>query len=140
MARRQSTSKTRARRNRVLGSPLGRSDSSSGVLEPLGRAALRADGAGGGSLRFASIEQTIEAERGRLAQAESVLGCLRAALLYANENNQSDPDFAGAAGIALKLIQEAADLLDSARIRPLVDGGRKSPSTSRINKHETPRK
>jgi hypothetical protein len=86
--------------------------------------------------RFHPLERILEGERGRLADAQSVLACLHVALLHADERRvRSDPDYAGAAAIALDLIKETAERLDAAVVRPLLskasDRGSRRSSTPR---------
>lgn len=106
MARRESTSAARPRRNR---------------MDAHNRA------------RKSAFEQAVELERAHLSQAESVLVCLHAALLYSDQNDRRDPDFAGAAGLALSLVRKAADSIDSARLQKLAlrEGGSGSRASSR---------
>jgi hypothetical protein len=67
------------------------------------------------------LERMLEGERGRLADAQSVLGCLHVALLHADESRiRTDPDYASAAAIALALIKQTAERLDAAIVRPLL--------------------
>lgn len=120
MAERQSTTRGRIGRNRLK------------VVAP--RRAER-DGFGRTSaIGRSKLEDVIAAERVRLSQAESVLVCLHAALLYSEEEDKRDPDFAGAAGIALSLVRRAVDSLDSAHLQRLFseqskNGARHSKNT-----------
>lgn len=90
------------------------------MTAPAGRRAaveLAAAAKGHGLRR--SLEEIIQSERIRLARAESVLGCLHVALLYANQRSLREcPDFASAAEIVLRLLKEASEGLDSVHVRP----------------------
>jgi len=70
------------------------------------------------------LETAIEDERSRLSRAQAVLGCLRMALLYSDEDGKDCDvgDFADAAEVARGLISEAVERLDSASIAPLMKG------------------
>lgn len=83
--------------------------------------------------RKSAFEQAVEVERAHLSQAESVLVCLHAALLYSDHHDRRDLDFAGAAGLALSLVRKAADSIDSARLQKLAlqEGGSGSGASSR---------
>lgn len=63
------------------------------------------------------LEDAIETERMRLGRAQSVLGCLRVALTYDEEDRSLD--FADVVEVARTLIREAIDGLDSVTLRPL---------------------
>lgn len=65
------------------------------------------------------IEQAIEAERAQLLQACGVLRCLYEALLYANADNTVL--YAEAAHVALRLIDESVERLDSVRLGPMIE-------------------
>ena len=65
------------------------------------------------------LEQTIEAERSKLLQANAVLRCLYEVLLYADGE---DPiKYAEAAHVVSTLIDDSLARLDSVRLRPLVE-------------------
>jgi hypothetical protein len=117
MAKPQSTAGTRARKNRRI-------DHSSGQLSARsGQASTeRAPQSPNGSEdAHASLEETIEVERGRLSNAQSILGCLHAALLNAEERNRPEPGCADVVAIALKLVREAVHRLDYVHLQPLID-------------------
>jgi hypothetical protein len=134
MAKGQSTSDGRVRRR----GKRERSSSQGESAEP-SRSATSESGAFASALdntRYHPLERILEGERGRLADAQSVLACLHVALLHADERRiRSDPDYAGAAAIALDLIKETADRLDAAVVRPLLskasDRGHRRTSSSR---------
>jgi hypothetical protein len=73
------------------------------------------------SRRFASLRETVEQQRGRLARAESVLGALHAALLYAEDDRNSHVDFADMAAVARELVRESVHRLDSVYVRPVLE-------------------
>lgn len=81
----------------------------------------------------------LEGERGRLADAQSVLACLHVALLHADNNGlRPDPDYASAVAIAMTLVKQTADRLDSAVVRPLLAGAdtgrpRRKSASARTN-------
>lgn len=127
MAKPQSTAGTRARKNRRI-------DHSSGQLSARSGHAFTEHAPSGltsteGS--HASLEQAIEVERGRLSNAQSILGCLHAALLSAEEKNLPEPGCADVVAIALKLIREAVHRLDYVHLRPLIDALRRAGNGSR---------
>jgi hypothetical protein len=76
--------------------------------------------------RPGSLEQAIETERGRLSHAQSILGCLHAALLSAEQKNWHEPGCADVAAIAQKLVREAAHRLDYIYLQPLIDALRRT--------------
>lgn len=117
MAIRQSTSKGTGARSRLPRRMLG----------------VRLTGPVGGSRKTPSaLEEILARQLVHLAQAESVLGCLRVALLYEEDRGRtSDPDYARTAGVALKLIREVADTLDSSNVRPLIDALHGAPAAHR---------
>ena len=114
MARRQSTSNTRARRNRAgsraggkrSGLPAGQFHADDTFPSESSRLTHSSD----------ALVHALQAERGRLSHARSVLACLHVALLHSDDVRVRDPDYATAVGIALALVREAADNLDSARL------------------------
>ena len=65
------------------------------------------------------LEQTIEAERGKLLQANAVLRCLYEVLLYAD--GEDAVTYAEAANVVSTLIDDAVENLDHIRIRPLIE-------------------
>jgi hypothetical protein len=65
------------------------------------------------------LEQTIEAERGKLLQANAVLRCLYEVLLYAD--GEDAIKYAEAAHVVSTLIDDSVARLDSVRLRPLVE-------------------
>ncbi len=62
------------------------------------------------------LEQTIEAERGKLLQANTVLRCLYEVLLYAD--GEDAIKYAEAAHVVATLIDDAVARLDFVRLRP----------------------
>lgn len=124
MASRQSTANTHARRN---GPPFR---AGKGIVEGRSRPRppakhkipVSAGTSADQSQTSRALEAVLKHERGCLADAQSVLGCLHVALLYAEDGAiKEDPGYANAAAIALALVREAANRLDSACVRPLVD-------------------
>lgn len=124
MAARQSTSNARARRNGATSLP------SKGTVGKQGRPlrpASRGSRNGGGmpavqGRPFGGLEEVLKHERVRLADAQSVLGCLHAALLHAEGGVLTDDlDYAHAAGMALAIVRGVANRLDSAYVGPLVE-------------------
>jgi hypothetical protein len=65
------------------------------------------------------LEQTIEAERGKLLQANAVLRCLYEVLLYAD--GEDAITYAEAAQVVSTLIDDAVARLDLIRLRPLIE-------------------
>lgn len=131
MAKPQSTAGTRAGKNRRI-------DHSSGQLSARsGRASTEhaPPGPNGSEDAHASppvsLEQAIEVERGRLSNAQSILGCLHAALLNAEERNRPEPGCADVVAIALKLVREAVHRLDYVHLRPLIDTLRSAGTDNR---------
>jgi hypothetical protein len=119
MAKRQSTSNARA----VGG---GRASVRSNGTKVLPRSPGRSAREGSASTRGwdparTSLATLIEGERDRLMRIESVLGCLHLALEHAGEKGpRADPDFASTAAIALSLVREVLDRLDSRFIGSLI--------------------
>ena len=78
------------------------------------------------------LEQTIEAERGKLLQANAVLKCLYEVLLYAD--GQDAVTYAEAAQVVSTLIDDAVARLDLVRLRPLIEelkrGGKPDDGTT----------
>src|SRR4026209_3777 len=65
------------------------------------------------------LEQTIEAERGKLLQANAVLRCLYEVLLYAD--GEDAITYAEAAHVVSTLIDDSVARLDLVRLRPLIE-------------------
>jgi len=65
------------------------------------------------------LEQTIEAERGKLLQANAVLSCLYEVLLYAD--GEDAITYAEAAHIVSTLIDDSVARLDLVRLHPLIE-------------------
>jgi hypothetical protein len=127
MAKPQSTAGTRARKNLRI-------DHSSGQLSARSKHAsleCALPVPNGSEDAHACLEQAIEVERGRLSNAQSILGCLHAALLSAEERNRPEPGCADVVAIALKLIREAVHRLDYVHLRPLIDSLRRAGNGSR---------
>lgn len=117
MARPQSTAGARARKNRRI-------EPTSKTLAESSRRAGATHAQpypGGNGDAAASLEQAIEFERGRLSNAQSILGCLHAALLSAEERNQPEPGCADVAAMALRLVREAVHRLDYIHLKPLIE-------------------
>ena len=78
------------------------------------------------------LEQTIEAERGKLLQANAVLECLHEVLLYAD--GEDAVTYAEAAHVVSTLIDDAVARLDIVQIRPLIEelkrGGKAEDGTT----------
>lgn len=126
MARPQSTSNARALRN---GKPQGRGRAPRRTT--INTALLTADSFGPSLVGAQTIEQAIENERGRLSHAQSVLKCLRNALLHAEDSNGGEPGYAEVAEIALKLIRESVHRLDSVYLRTLTTTKRRAQTPRR---------
>ena len=65
------------------------------------------------------LEQTIEAERGKLLQANAVLRCLYEVLLYAD--GEDAIQYAEAAHVVSALIEDTVARLDLVRLRPQIE-------------------
>ena len=65
------------------------------------------------------LEQTIEAERGKLLQANAVLRCLYEVLLYAD--GEDAVTYAEAAHVVSTLIDDTVARLDLVRLRPQIE-------------------
>jgi hypothetical protein len=65
------------------------------------------------------LEQSIEAERAQLMQAEAVLKCLYEVLLYADDDEAVR--YADVVRLAGKLIEDVAMRLDLVQLRPLIE-------------------
>lgn len=78
------------------------------------------------------LEQTIEAERGKLLQASAVLKCLYEVLLYAD--GEDAVTYAEAANVVSTLIDDAVARLDLVPLRPLIEelkrGGKPDDGTT----------
>jgi len=78
------------------------------------------------------LEQTIEAERGKLLQANAVLRCLYEVLLYAD--GEDAIKYAEGAHVVSTLIDDAVARLDLVRLRPQIDelkrGGKPDDGTT----------
>jgi hypothetical protein len=108
MAKPQSTTGTRARKIRRNG------NGQAGVAGAIDAGAQSEADAPG------SLHEAIETERGRLSQAESMLGCLHAALMSAEQENRHQPGSADVLAMALRLIKDAIHRLDAAYLEPLI--------------------
>lgn len=141
MAKRQSTSNARGRRNRPPVAARRALPSDAQIRRAVKSPARSYENDLVRARLPMSLEQALEDERGRLAEAQSVLGCLHVALLYAEDSRISDdPDFANAAGIALKLVREAAHRLDATFVNPLVRTLSKSATSRKPSKPVIPRR
>ena len=78
------------------------------------------------------LEQTIEAERSKLLQANAVLRCLYEVLLYAD--GEDAIQYAEAAHVVSTLIDDSVARLDLVRLRPQIDelkrGGKPDDGTT----------
>jgi hypothetical protein len=78
------------------------------------------------------LEQTIEAERSKLLQANAVLKCLYEVLLYAD--GEDVVAYAEAAHVISNLIDDSVARLDLIRLRPQIEelkrGGKPNDSTT----------
>lgn len=78
------------------------------------------------------LEQTIEAERSKLLQANAVLRCLYEVLLYAD--GEDAIQYAEAAHVVSTLIDDSVARLDLVRLRPQIDelkrGGKPDDATT----------
>jgi hypothetical protein len=59
------------------------------------------------------LQEAIEAERGNLSKAESVLGCLTIALEYGDTESTSGPYYSDVAEVARDLVRQSINGLDS---------------------------
>jgi hypothetical protein len=72
------------------------------------------------------LGQLIEAQRAKMLQAHAVMTCVREVLLYAEGD---DPViYAEAANAAAVLANDAAEELDSVRLKPMLEALRHEPS------------
>jgi hypothetical protein len=60
-----------------------------------------------------SLHEAIETERGNLAKAESVLGCLTIAMEYADTDSATGPYYPDVAQVARDLVRQSINALDS---------------------------
>jgi hypothetical protein len=60
-----------------------------------------------------SLHEAIEAERGNLAKAESVLGCLTIAMEYSDSDSTTEPYYPDVAQVARDLVRQSINALDS---------------------------
>lgn len=129
MAKPQSTTGARARKNRAI-RPAHRK-----------RSAARASAMGECSEAITreedeqppprSLFQAIEAERSRLTTAQSVLACLREALVAAEQRRALESDFADVASVVQRLVCEAIHRLDFVFLKPLLGISRRAKRASR---------
>lgn len=68
-----------------------------------------------------TLIQAIEAERSRLTTAQSILGCLREALVASEQRHHIDCDYADVATIAQQLVREAIHRLDLVFLSPFIE-------------------
>lgn len=80
-----------------------------------------------GATSSTSLERTIELERERLSNAQSILGCLHAAMLSAEQGTPPEPGCADVVAAAMRLIREAIHRLDYLHLQPLLDAQRAAP-------------
>ncbi len=62
------------------------------------------------------LERAIDAERRRLSKAQSVLGCLAAALETAGRHSSDELDFGQVAEVARDLVNSSIERLDSVNL------------------------
>jgi len=74
------------------------------------------------------LGQLIEAQRMKMLQAHAVMTCVREVLLYAEGDDASI--YAEAANAAARLANDAAEGLDSVRLKPMLEALRHGPSLS----------
>lgn len=67
----------------------------------------------------ARLQEAIDCERARLLQVSSVLHCLYEVLLYAEGDDAVT--YAETAHLAVNLIDESVERLDTVRLKPLID-------------------
>jgi hypothetical protein len=73
------------------------------------------------SRKVAILRDAIEAERGRLTKAESLLGCLAISMEYEDCSGQNDgPYYPDVAQVACDLIRQTIDGLDSVNLDLLI--------------------
>jgi hypothetical protein len=72
--------------------------------------------------------QLIEAQRAKMLQAQAVMTCVREVLLYAEGDD--GVIYAEAANAAAVLANDAAEGLDSVRVKPMLDALLHEPSPS----------
>ncbi|MGC3980194.1 MAG: hypothetical protein QM808_02950 [Steroidobacteraceae bacterium] len=74
--------------------------------------------------RHQALHEAIEAERTQLSKAQSLLQCLYVALEYADDSDPKQQGyFPDVVEIAMTLVRESVNRLDSVYIRPLVEAG-----------------
>jgi hypothetical protein len=66
--------------------------------------------------RLNSLLDIVEAERGNLAQADSLLGCLQLAMEYGDDAIERAPYYPDVAKIAREIIRNTINALDSIRL------------------------
>ena len=72
------------------------------------------------------LGQQIETQRAKMLQAHAVMTCVREVLLYAEGDDAVI--YAEAANAAAMLASDAAEGLDSVRLKPMLDALRHEPS------------
>jgi hypothetical protein len=90
----------------------------SGGSSKTGRSPRSRRPAAGGSHAYGvalpeSLHEAIEAERGNLAKAESVLGCLTIAMEYGDTDSTTGPYYPDVAQVARDLVRRSINALDS---------------------------
>ena len=78
-----------------------------------------------------SLFHAIEAERSRLTTAQAVLGCLREALVAAEQRSDIECDFADVTSVVQELVREAVHRLDIVFLSPLAEALSKAPPSRR---------
>jgi hypothetical protein len=81
------------------------------------------------------LHEAIEAERGNLAKAESLLGCMTIAMEYANTDSAQGPYYPDVAELARDLVRQSINGLDSLTLqrrlaRDRVKEGSRMPPTA----------
>lgn len=74
------------------------------------------------------LGQLIEAQRTKMLQAHAVMTCVREVLLYSE--GEDAVIYAEAANAAAVLANDAAEGLDSSRLKPVLEALRREPSRS----------
>ena len=66
------------------------------------------------------LEEAVENERARLSRAQTLLGCVHAAMEYAEADTDDTPYYPDLVDMARKLVREAINRLDSVYLQPLI--------------------
>lgn len=108
MAKPQSTTGGRARKNRRNDAGCSVATDSEGILRQDGELA-------------STLEDAIEIERAHLTQAQSMLGCLHAALLSAEQEHRHHSGSADVVAMVLRLLRQVTVRLDAVYLQPFID-------------------